>query len=126
MSFRHVLSVLGLTGGLALALALTGCGRLLAHSDRAAPVSSFSPASASAETSSQVPNGTVRVPDVEGLSDASEVLRAAGLVPVAVAVHGPLDPDCAEAGEAYHQDPPPGAVVPRGSKVTYRYWWETQ
>jgi hypothetical protein len=126
VSFRRVLSILGLTCGLALALVLTGCCRLVAHSDRAAPVSSSSPASASAEASSQVPNGMVRVPDVEGLSDASEVLRAAGLVPVAVAVHGPVDPDCAGAGEAYRQDPAPGVAVTRGSKVTYRYWWETQ
>lgn len=68
----------------------------------------------------------VRVPNIEGLyvGDAERELQRAGFVPKDIPVHGPIDPDCRGYGEAYRQNPRPGTLRPRGSIVTFRWWWE--
>lgn len=68
----------------------------------------------------------VRVPDIEGMIDPAPALRRVGLRPVGIAVHGPIESDAAGIGEAYRQRPRPGDWVPKGSKVTYHFWWESQ
>ena len=73
-----------------------------------------------------VPDGMVSVPDVEGLADAEGLIRAAGLRPLVISVHGPVDPDAAGIGKAYRQRPRPGTILKRGSEVAYRIWGESQ
>ncbi|TLM69414.1 MAG: PASTA domain-containing protein, partial [Actinobacteria bacterium] len=70
----------------------------------------------------------VRVPDIRGLygDAADKKLRAAGLVPKEVSIHGPIEPDAAGIGQAYHVRPAVGTLVPKGSTVSYHSWWESQ
>jgi len=72
------------------------------------------------------PSGMVSVPNIEckDKAEADRIIRAAGLHPVSIAVHGPVDPDTCGAYQAYRQEPRPGMIVRRGTKVTYRFWWE--
>jgi hypothetical protein len=83
-------------------------------------------ATSSVDSSPSVPVGMVKVPDVQGRIDADEALEAAGLRPHGIAVHGPIEEDCAGYMEAYRQRPAAGTLVKKGSKVTYRFWWESQ
>ncbi|MDO8963417.1 MAG: PASTA domain-containing protein [Coriobacteriia bacterium] len=66
----------------------------------------------------------VRVPAINGLMSPDGIIKKAGLVPVGIAIHGPIDADAPDIGRAYRQSPKAGTMVPKGSKVTYRYWWE--
>ena len=68
----------------------------------------------------------VTVPDIEGLgaTEAEAVIRSVGLVPAGISVHGPIDEDAVDIALAYRQSPRPGSRVSRGSKVTFRWWWE--
>ena len=68
----------------------------------------------------------VRVPDVQGRTDADDIIKAAGLKPKGIAVHGPVDTDATDIAEAYPQTPAAGTLVKKGSTVTYRFWWESQ
>lgn len=68
--------------------------------------------------------GLVEVPDIHGMLDPDPVIRAAGLVPEGIPIHGPIEPDAADYMEAYRQEPAAGSMVPKGSTVTYHYWWE--
>ena len=66
------------------------------------------------------------VPLIDGnCEDPAGVIKAAGLVPKLMQIHGPIDRDAAGIGCAYRQDPPPGTAVQPGSEVTYRAWWES-
>lgn len=70
----------------------------------------------------------VRVPRVIGMypSDAAVVLGRAGLGMRRVNIHGPIDSDAnkADFGEVYRQTPSAGTLVPRGTRVDVRSWWE--
>jgi serine/threonine-protein kinase len=68
----------------------------------------------------------VKVPDIGGMIDPDPVLKKAGLEPKGIPIHGPIESDAAGIGEAYRQDPGAGSLVPKGTTVTYRFWWETQ
>ena len=66
------------------------------------------------------------MPNIEGLgaTEAEVVLRRAGLVAADAAIHGPMDNDAGDIGVAYRQSPRPGSKVAKGSKVSFRWWWE--
>jgi beta-lactam-binding protein with PASTA domain len=66
----------------------------------------------------------VKVPNIHGMMNPDALLKSLGLVPVGIAIHGPIEPDAAGIGEAYRQKPAAGTMVPKGSKVTYHFWWE--
>jgi serine/threonine-protein kinase len=70
----------------------------------------------------------VKVPKVIGMypDDAAKVLRAAGLRVKNVSIHGPIEPDAgnADIGEVYRQTPKAGSMVPKGTVITIRSWWE--
>lgn len=68
----------------------------------------------------------VVVPDItqDCSIDADKLLKKAGLVPKRKPIHGPIDEDAASFGCPYRQNPKAGTVVKKGSKVTYRFWWE--
>lgn len=70
----------------------------------------------------------VRVPDVTGMyyDEAAAALEAAGLTPVEMAVHGPIDEDAGEVGLVYRQTPAAGETVGQGAEIELRYWWESQ
>jgi serine/threonine-protein kinase len=68
----------------------------------------------------------VKVPDISGLIDPDPLLKKAGLKGKGIAVHGPIESDAAGIGEAYRQDPAAGTLVPKGTTVTYHFWWESQ
>jgi hypothetical protein len=70
----------------------------------------------------------VVVPDVLGkyYDEAAKILTDAGLEPVDVPVHGPIDEDAGEIGQTYRQTPKAGESVPAGTKVELRSWWESQ
>jgi hypothetical protein len=69
--------------------------------------------------------GKVIVPDVTDCSlDADKILKKSGLVPKRIQVHGPIDKDAADIGCPYRQQPKAGTSVKKGTKVTYRSWWE--
>ncbi len=78
-------------------------------------------AGAGATTSSMV-----IVPNIEGRIDARDILIRTGLRPVDIPVHGPIDEDAKDIGEAYRQNPKPGTAVPKGAPVSYRSWWEAR
>ncbi|MBM3302524.1 MAG: PASTA domain-containing protein [Deltaproteobacteria bacterium] len=86
----------------------------------------WSPSYAQMREVGTIPKGMVSVPNIEckGKAEADRIFRAAGLRPVSIAIYGPVDPDTCDAYQAYRQDPRPGMIVPRGTKVTYRFWWE--
>lgn len=69
----------------------------------------------------------VVVPNIEGMLclEADTLLQQAGLVPADTPVYGPVEADAAGYGCAYRQQPRPGTKVPKGSTVSYRWWWET-
>jgi beta-lactam-binding protein with PASTA domain len=79
-----------------------------------------------AALASEPSTNLVTVPDIEGLgaTQAEAVLRSVGLVPADIPVHGPIDEDAADIALAYRQSPRPGSTVSRGSKVSFRWWWE--
>lgn len=88
---------------------------------------------APAETTQAVPLPpakveTVIVPDVLGMyyDDAAAAIKAAGLEPVEMSVHGPTDEDAGEIGGIYRETPKAGEAVAPGTKVELRYWWESQ
>ncbi len=66
----------------------------------------------------------VKVPNIYGMMDPDPVLLQAGLKPKAISVHGPIESDCADIGEAYRQNPKAGTLVPKGTTVSYHFWWE--
>ena len=66
----------------------------------------------------------VTVPNIYGMLDPDGLLRSRGLVPKGIAIHGPIEPDAADIGQAYRQSPKAGSQVPRGTTVTYHFWWE--
>lgn len=70
---------------------------------------------------------TVLVPDIEGkpCTEAEAILRQAGLVPSDTPVYGPVEEDAGGFISAYRQSPRPGTRVPKGSTVSYRWWWES-
>jgi beta-lactam-binding protein with PASTA domain len=68
----------------------------------------------------------VRVPNIRGMIDADAALKKVGLKGKGTPVHGPIESDCAGYMEAYRQHPAAGTLVPKGTTVTYRYWWEYQ
>lgn len=68
----------------------------------------------------------VKVPDIGGMIDPDPVLKKAGLKSKGIAIHGPIESDAAGIGEAYRQHPSAGSLVPKGTTVTYHFWWETQ
>lgn len=92
----------------------------------------------SATPASPAPTGTgsgdaaaveqIAVPDVLGkyYDDAAAAIRYAGLAPVDISVHGPIDDDAGEMGLIYRQTPNAGEKVARGTKVELRSWWESQ
>jgi serine/threonine-protein kinase len=71
----------------------------------------------------------VEVPKVIGMypDDAEAVLASVGLQMNAVDVHGPIDPDAgnADIGEVYRQTPSAGSMVPKGTVIEVRSWWES-
>lgn len=69
---------------------------------------------------------SVRVPDIGGMIDPDPALKKVGLKPKGIAIHGPIESDAAGIGEAYRQKPSAGSLVPRGTTVTYHFWWESQ
>jgi beta-lactam-binding protein with PASTA domain len=81
-----------------------------------------------AEPSQVPPAGPdmVQVPDISGMIDPDPVLKKAGLTPEGIAIHGPIESDAADIGQADRQDPPAGTLVPKGTTVTYHFWWESQ
>jgi beta-lactam-binding protein with PASTA domain len=68
----------------------------------------------------------VRVPNVYGMSqsDADSKIRAAGLVPKDIAIHGGGLDQGLDFWCAYGQKPAAGTLVPKGSTVTYYFGWE--
>jgi hypothetical protein len=71
---------------------------------------------------------TIVVPDVLGkyYVDAAQLITDAGLEPVDVSIHGPIDEDAGDIGTIYRQTPKAGESVPAGTKVELRSWWESQ
>ena len=71
---------------------------------------------------------TVVVPNVVGMyyDEAATTLQDAGLTPVEMAVHGPIDEDAGEVGLIYRQTPAAGETVGQGAEIELRYWWESQ
>ena len=69
----------------------------------------------------------VRVPNIQGMcgKDADTLLRRVGLKPKGIPIHGPIESDAADIGCAYRQKPRAGTLVPKGTTVTYHYWWES-
>jgi beta-lactam-binding protein with PASTA domain len=58
-------------------------------------------------------------------SDAAAKLKAAGLTPKDVSIHGPSDVSTPTGpGIVYRQSPKAGSVVPRGTVVRIWWWWE--
>lgn len=111
---------------LLVALGVAGCGAAKTG-DPTPPVVAPEPTPTTAvQATASVPADMVSVPDVQGRLDADDVIEAAGLRPEGIPVHGPIDEDAAGFMEAYRQKPAPGTVVKRGTKVTYRFWWESQ
>jgi len=66
----------------------------------------------------------VRVPNIQGMMNPDPVLQRVGLKPHGVAIHGPIESDAIGIGLAYRQRPRAGTLVPKGTTVTYHYWWE--
>ena len=66
----------------------------------------------------------VKVPNISGAMNPDSVLRRAGLKPKGIPIHGPIESDAAGYMEPYRQNPRAGTLVPKGSTVTYHYWWE--
>lgn len=91
-----------------------------------AATSSDLPAQGTTSRSALHAANLVTVPDIEGLGakHADNVLRGVGLVPADTPVHGPVEDDSKDIGLAYRQSPRPGSKVPRGSTVSFRWWWE--
>ena len=116
MSYVSIKPMCSIVAGVALLVSASGCATKPADPSRLA---------ASAATSMQSAD-LVRVPNIEGLGAtvAESVIRSAGLVPSDVPIHGPIDADAADIALAYRQSPRPGSMVPRGSKVSFRWWWE--
>lgn len=103
----------------------------IASDEVSEPTGALVPAPAPKPTAPQDPAAApapelVTVPDIEGISDPDPVLKKAGLIGEGVAVHGPIEADHGEFMEAYRQQPRPGTRVPKGTKVTYRFWYESQ
>jgi hypothetical protein len=73
-------------------------------------------------------SASVVVPDVLGkyYDEAAAAITAAGLNPVDVSIHGPIDEDAGDIGTIYRQTPKAGESVPAGTKVELRSWWESQ
>jgi hypothetical protein len=71
---------------------------------------------------------SVTVPDVLGkyYDEAAKTITAAGLEPVDISIHGPIDEDAGEIGTIYRQTPKAGEAVAPGTKVELRSWWESQ
>ena len=62
---------------------------------------------------------------VDGCKDnVNTIIRAAGLKPKRIDIHGPVDHDAAGIGCPYRQNPKAGSSVPKGSTVSYRIWYE--
>jgi beta-lactam-binding protein with PASTA domain len=59
--------------------------------------------------------------------DAEAVLLEVGLVIHAIDIHGPVDEDAgnAEIGQIYRQTPAAGEMVPEGTVIEVRSWWES-
>jgi beta-lactam-binding protein with PASTA domain len=112
-SFKAILRSLA---AITLASILSSCGTTSSNSSALAQ---------SATSSAQTPN-LVKVPNIEGLgaTEAEAVLKSVGLVPMDVSVHGPIDADAGDIASAYRQTPRPGSMVQKGSKVSFRWWWE--
>ncbi len=68
----------------------------------------------------------IRVPNIHGMINPDPVLTRAGLRPKGIPIHGPIESDAAGYMEAYRQNPRAGTLIPRGSTVTYHFWWESQ
>ena len=68
----------------------------------------------------------IRVPNIHGMLNPDPVLTRTGLRPKGIPIHGPIESDAAGIGEAYRQLPRAGALVARGTTVTYHFWWESQ
>ncbi len=68
----------------------------------------------------------VKVPNISGMLDPDPVLKRAGLKPKGIPIHGPIESDAAGYMEAYRQRPRAGALVTKGTTVTYHFWWESQ
>jgi len=85
--------------------------------------STLAPTSSMAKKSSNTK--MVSVPQIDGnCVNPEEVIKAAGLKPKIISVHGPIDNDASGGGCAYRQSPKAGTMVKKGSKVTFRSWWE--
>lgn len=68
----------------------------------------------------------VVTPDVNGIAFPDSIIRNAGLSPKEIPIHGPIEPDAGDYMEAYRQNPRAGTLVPKGSTVTYHFWWEAE
>lgn len=66
----------------------------------------------------------VKVPNIYGMMNPGPVLLKAGLEPKGISIHGPIESDAAGIGEAYRQNPKAGTLVPKGTTVSYHFWWE--
>jgi hypothetical protein len=68
----------------------------------------------------------VAVPDLTSdcVMDAATLLKSQGLRAKEISIHGPNDEDAAGIGCPYRQSPKAGAMVKKGTTVTFRSWWE--
>lgn len=80
------------------------------------------------DTQVEPADALVAVPDVIGMypEDAEAELVGVGLAIKAIDIHGPLDEDAgnAEIGQIYRQTPAAGEMVPEGTVIEVRSWWE--
>lgn len=119
---------------IALLTVLSGCCPFLATDGPGTgggrePVEETTPADTEeTDTEGGVTDDVTIVPDVLGLyyDDAAAKIGAAGLTPVDVSIHGPIDEDAGEIGRIYRQTPAAGEKVAPGSSVELRSWWESQ
>ena len=76
-------------------------------------------------TATSAADEKVAVPNIKGeCVNAQKLIKAAGFKAKRISVHGPIDPDAAEIGCPYRQDPKAGTLVKKGSTVKFREWYE--
>lgn len=82
--------------------------------------------STSSVTTVTAPTLTVPVPRESCDMEYGDYLKAQGLVPKAISIHGPEEPDFSGYGCPYRITPTPGTPVVKGSSVSFRSAWELQ
>jgi hypothetical protein len=125
--------VTAIAGLVCVALTLSGCPPPVRGTGSTGQEPTGTTSSGEVTTAPDTGTGTgaaelVTVPDVLGkyYDEAAKILTDAGLEPVDVPIHGPIEEDAGEIGLTYRQTPNAGEQVAPGTKVELRSWWESQ